>query len=120
MRSSSNAGWSNWPDWSNAGESSAAQPGADRRGGAFVSLNLRLKDLLGPVTRVKKKKKERPPPPRPGCSFGCRFRGLGLEVNVFTKACTPISVRCFGRANGYRSPAPVSLLLLLLMYYSQA
>ena len=25
----------------------------------FVSLNVRLKDLLGPVTRVKKKKKKR-------------------------------------------------------------
>jgi len=25
----------------------------------FVSLNLRLKDLLGPVTRVKKKKKKK-------------------------------------------------------------
>jgi len=37
----------------------AVDPARIEQMSTFVSLNLRLKDLLGPVTRVKKKKKKK-------------------------------------------------------------
>ena len=84
-----------------------------------VSLSLRSKDLLGPVTRVKKKKKHRNSlPPRVSgawaLGFGFRIQGFGFRVSgswvsgsgfrvyeVLEKCC------CAGRVRTRTRPGPL-------------